>query len=79
MSAGSRAELLARGKGPHGMSLPPSAIVPSRIASPGSILRSMIQPLGYSYDVMCSWLQNINLSSAVGVTVASSHDRSMNG
>ena len=79
-SAGSRRRTVRSREGTEWyLHFPSVFIVPPRIASLDSILRSMIQPPGCWFDAMCSWLQNVTASSAVGDTVAPSHDRSMNG
>jgi hypothetical protein len=37
----------------------------------------MIQPPGYWFDAMCTWLQNGTVSTIVDVTIAPQHDRTM--
>ena len=78
-SAGSRRQLLACRNRLKAGPLSFCVIVPLHPGSVGAVLCAMIQPPGCWFDAMCPWLQRVTVSSILSVTVAQSHDRTMNG
>jgi len=78
-SAGSRRELFTRREEPN------SLIIPAFCHSAASHSFSCLHPSFHDsppscwYRVTCAWVQNVTVASPVAGTLASSHDRSMNG
>jgi hypothetical protein len=49
-------------------------IVPPQSGFSAFILCLMIQPPGCWFDALCSWLESVAAFSAIGITLAPSHD-----